>query len=779
MAGGLAAATWAQPLDALEEGSRDIGCPLDGAPFVPCDGSDTIITFEPPYVETNERRPTCAVSPGGGQYFLHSPQWVKFVASAGGARVDNCQDATADVDAAVVAVYGAISPDQPLTCLNMVEFGCEPINCGPDAGSSSVIVPGLVIGKTYAAQVAVFRLTGDACLAPPFNCRTAGDYKLRVTCDEFYNPCQLDLDPDMPGEGEMQPKEPSQRINDGCNQSPPRFGLVACGQSLRGTTWLDSGTGDRDTDWYRLVLPEPAAIQVSVIAEFRPEHWLLRPGSPSPCVGPQVLAGNDPGAYERCSTQPSVLEYAAEAGEYWVVVAPLSEPGVFQTRPPDYVLSVNATPCVQPVGACCTGVSCTVQTAAACAGSGQVFYGIGSTCQPDTCFECPAGATPEGENINCAAPHGFADSINGGCGWSTTTPTFINLGNLPTSDDPGVFAARRCGTTATFFDVQPPSATENRRDNDYYRLNLSGVSIGDWRRIRLTLKTEFEAQVLIVNPDLGFNPCPTFMQRVVADVVVQPGIETTVSACVVKRSVPQGQLNLYSDVWALVRPFALGPPWEVPCARRYYLGVQVQSCGEPLACCIGSNCSELAPAACVAQGGVPLADESCVGVVCGPAVCGGDSDCDGDVDFDDIDFFVAALGGEAAWIAHHQAAGGSPNCLFAVNDTNNDGSVTFDDIELFVLAIGRRRTTATRLDGARRGRVARTAVARAGTRRRLVAQSRHAIRRPRSRASRTECPRSHHPGLSLTCLGNWLAWASSSSRWPGRASGMCRTLPRG
>lgn len=361
MAGGLAAATWAQPLDALEEGSRDIGCPLDGAPFVPCDGSDTIITFEPPYVETNERRPTGAVSPGGGQYFLHSPQWVKFVASAGGARVDICQDATADVDAAVVAVYGAIRPDQPLTCLNVVEFGCELFNCGPDAGSSSVIVPGLVIGKTYAAQVAVFRLTGDACLAPPFNCRTAGDYKLRVTCDEFYNPCQLDLDPDMPGEGEMQPKEPSQRINDGCNQSPPRFGLVACGQSLRGTTWLDSGTGDRDTDWYRLVLPEPAAIQVSVIAEFRPELWLLRPGSPSPCVG----------------------------------------------------------------------------------------------------------------------------------------------------------------------------------------------------------------------------------------------------------------------------------------------------------------------------------------VVCGPAVCGGDSDCDGDVDFDDIDFFVAALGGEAAWIAHHQAAGGSPTCLFAVNDTNSDGSVTLDDIELFVLAIGR------------------------------------------------------------------------------------------
>jgi len=54
--------------------------------------------------------------------------------------------------------------------------------------------------------------------------------------------------------------------------------------------------------------------------------------------------------------------------------------------------------------------------------------------------------------------------------------------------------------------------------------------------------------------------------------------------------------------------------------------------------------------------------------------------CDGVVDFDDIDHFVQALQGQANWP--------NPNCPWTNGDLNGDGNVTFDDIDPFVAAIG-------------------------------------------------------------------------------------------
>jgi hypothetical protein len=68
-------------------------------------------------------------------------------------------------------------------------------------------------------------------------------------------------------------------------------------------------------------------------------------------------------------------------------------------------------------------------------------------------------------------------------------------------------------------------------------------------------------------------------------------------------------------------------------------------------------------------------------------VPGGDSDCSTYVDFDDINYFVAALaGGEDGWTdyykAHHDQQ--YPPCPFLNNDANNDSVVDFDDINPFV-----------------------------------------------------------------------------------------------
>jgi hypothetical protein len=76
-------------------------------------------------------------------------------------------------------------------------------------------------------------------------------------------------------------------------------------------------------------------------------------------------------------------------------------------------------------------------------------------------------------------------------------------------------------------------------------------------------------------------------------------------------------------------------------------------------------------------------------VVQGQPICRGDCDCNGVIDFDDINFFVAALTGEQAWIDLYTTAfGHAPTCLFANCDVNASGGVDFDDINPFVARIG-------------------------------------------------------------------------------------------
>jgi hypothetical protein len=80
------------------------------------------------------------------------------------------------------------------------------------------------------------------------------------------------------------------------------------------------------------------------------------------------------------------------------------------------------------------------------------------------------------------------------------------------------------------------------------------------------------------------------------------------------------------------------------------------------------------------------------GITCdmNPCVCFGDSDCDGDVDFDDISLFVSAIGDDGtAWEAAYQGLYGTlPPCSFLNNDGDGDFDCDFDDIAPFVNRIG-------------------------------------------------------------------------------------------
>jgi len=65
-----------------------------------------------------------------------------------------------------------------------------------------------------------------------------------------------------------------------------------------------------------------------------------------------------------------------------------------------------------------------------------------------------------------------------------------------------------------------------------------------------------------------------------------------------------------------------------------------------------------------------------------PTVTRGDLDCDGDVDFDDINPFVIALGGQTGYQAAY------PDCHWLHADCDADGDVDFDDINAFVALLG-------------------------------------------------------------------------------------------
>ncbi|MCK4341975.1 MAG: carboxypeptidase regulatory-like domain-containing protein [Phycisphaerae bacterium] len=67
----------------------------------------------------------------------------------------------------------------------------------------------------------------------------------------------------------------------------------------------------------------------------------------------------------------------------------------------------------------------------------------------------------------------------------------------------------------------------------------------------------------------------------------------------------------------------------------------------------------------------------------GPAVCRGDANCDAEISWRDIDFFVAGMNdNQAAW--EEMFLPGSPACSFTNLDVNIDGTVSWRDIDPFV-----------------------------------------------------------------------------------------------
>ena len=122
-------------------------------------------------------------------------------------------------------------------------------------------------------------------------------------------------------------------------------------------------------------------------------------------------------------------------------------------------------------------------------------------------------------------------------------------------------------------------------------------------------------------------------------------------------------LTIWHDIIALTAPGATSTPWTPTTVsttdkvrvRAYYGGTS--------------------------YGGWDEAD-STFSVVAAPTGCAGDGNCDNAINWRDIDYFVAAMGGEQAW--QDMFLPGSPSCPYANNDVDGDGAVSWRDIDPFV-----------------------------------------------------------------------------------------------
>ena len=300
-----------------------------------------------------------------------------------------------------------------------------------------------------------------------------------------------------------------------------------------------------------------------------------------------------------------------------------------------------------PTGACCRGATCTIETQAECE--------VGGTYQGDggNCFPYPCGPTPMAY-------------------WYDSTNT----------DEQG-------STGSAWIEYPQPSGPS------WYNTWWSNeFDLDRQKRVELTFTVQFAGPAPIVAVNYAradytepqyYPPIDLYIVRVPVDPpVTLPGTYTF------------STLLPFCPTWVSVDVMNMGGDFTIE-------GTIIHECltlPTTGACCLPPQtghpvipCVEVTQAECQAQGGVFVG----VGTVCNPVptACYGDADCSGAVNFDDINYFVAALaGGEPGWSGYYASKHGGtpPPCSFWNCDANGSGrcdtpqapEVNFDDINPFV-----------------------------------------------------------------------------------------------
>jgi hypothetical protein len=111
---------------------------------------------------------------------------------------------------------------------------------------------------------------------------------------------------------------PDDYVNGGCNFPEPRFTQIEVGQTICGTTAVDTITGARDTDWYELVLTEETDVAWVVTAEYRTLIGIVDNGGVPDCAEASCFLTY--GEWGDC--WPAGVGAVLPPGTWWLYVAP-------------------------------------------------------------------------------------------------------------------------------------------------------------------------------------------------------------------------------------------------------------------------------------------------------------------------------------------------------------------------------------------------------------------------------------------------------------------------
>ncbi|UCD16681.1 MAG: hypothetical protein JSV44_09490, partial [Candidatus Zixiibacteriota bacterium] len=310
----------------------------DGPPHVPGSGKlggETIATATVigalPYVDTDN---TCdyvndydEVCPYSGST---APDVVYSYAPAANETVDIslCYAGT-DYDTKLYVYENSHTPGSPYACNDDACPGYV----------SEILELALTGGNVYYIVVDGY---GSSC----------GNYELHV---DPFEECVVECPGGASVEGEACiPDDGEDVTNGGCNNDPPIFSSITCGETVCGTcnTYVYGTSNYRDTDWYELVLTENTQVTVTIEAEFPAlagfaEYATGTEGS-GDCAN---TTGYFLSGYANVGPcEVGNADFILTPGTWFLAVMPSVFEGVECDK--DYVVTVN---CAEVIGRCCYG----------------------------------------------------------------------------------------------------------------------------------------------------------------------------------------------------------------------------------------------------------------------------------------------------------------------------------------------------------------------------------------------------------------------------------------
>ncbi|TWT45779.1 hypothetical protein RAS1_22110 [Phycisphaerae bacterium RAS1] len=654
---------------------------------VPINCGDTVVVDLRTFDQAGDPPHPCRNGGAGGA----NSAWYSFVPPAGSTtvRIQTCDSTGTPADTVMTLWSGA--------CGGLTLVACSDDACGTGNGYlSDICADGLTPGATHYLEVGAWQASDAGlytikveCPCPVFEpaacCSVDGadcqDGVIGAACAAsggLFHPdttcgaiaCVALCQPGDQDEGESFCNDPDD-FNNGCNNPSPVFPPpYVCGDTICGEYWAEGGR--RDTDWYAFDLSVESQVTWRVTGSASTRVFIFAPGPDplNPCTGLSEIADAiapafqpavgsaclPPGRYylwaghDTFSGVPCVGRYHAEIAcqpcpSGACCLAPTCQDGLDAAGcvAAGGIYQGDGTLCanVDCLGACCLAdESCSNLTEPACTAANGVFNGQGTRCGDafifcnGACCACPAACTVTSQQ-NCQAAGGFFQGGGSTCadvnncaasieGETVCTPGTDHF-NGGCNSTPNVFSMIACGQTVCGRSANPSGF--GPRDSDWYRFELTQPTRVRWEVVG---NTRMQANLL----QLTAGNCPaTNVTSVITDRPFEPAVVEVVLA--------PGAYVAYAAV-------PLSVPPGVPCGANAYRAT--------LTC----------------------------RTACADSVCG-DSNCDGVVNVLDINFFVAAVLGEAQWNALHS---GSPTCSYCCsNDVNGNGVVNILDINAFVAAV--------------------------------------------------------------------------------------------